>query len=83
MEEVAEAKVSHEKMMSNMPTNYHKMKSGTQLHQVYRDVVRDHWKADYVSLCRFVLNSLLLTFRSNVINSQVRVVTELTTPLTK
>jgi hypothetical protein len=38
-------------MMNNLPHNYHKMKSGTQLHQVYRDVIRDHWMADYASTC--------------------------------
>ncbi len=44
-------KTHMKKMMSNLPHNYHKMKSGTQLHQVYRDVIRDHWRADYVSTC--------------------------------
>jgi hypothetical protein len=44
------------KMMSNLPNNYHKMKSGSQLHQVYRNVVRDHWRADYISLCCSICN---------------------------
>jgi hypothetical protein len=37
------------KVFASLPTDYHKMKSGEQLYQVYNRVVRDQFKVDYVS----------------------------------
>ena len=45
-----EMKTEMKKIFSNLPTTYHKMRSGIQLYNVYDKVVRDHWKEDFVSV---------------------------------
>jgi hypothetical protein len=43
-----EMKSDMQKIFTNLPMTYHKMKSGTQLYQVFNTLIRDHWKNDYV-----------------------------------
>jgi hypothetical protein len=38
------------KIFPGLPANYHKMKSGTQLYDVYDNLIRDHWREAFVSI---------------------------------
>eukprot|EP00970_Alexandrium_tamarense_P017250 scaffold8795_cov137-Alexandrium_tamarense.AAC.1 len=35
------------KIFTCLPATYHKMKSGTQLYEVYDNVIREHWKEQF------------------------------------
>eukprot|EP01082_Thalassiosira_pseudonana_P012851 g11524.t1 g11524 contig57:9464-10532(-) len=37
-------KTEMKKIFTRLPANYHKMKSGTQLYDVYDNLIRDHWR---------------------------------------
>jgi hypothetical protein len=43
-------KTEMKKIFTRLPANYHKMKSGTQLYDVYDNLIRDHWREAFVSL---------------------------------
>ena len=42
-------KTEMKKIFTRLPANYHKMKSGTQLYDVYDNLIRDHWREAFVS----------------------------------
>jgi hypothetical protein len=42
-------KMEMKKIFTSLPATYHKMKSGTQLYEVYDNVIREHWKEQFVS----------------------------------
>ena len=42
-------KTEMKKIFTRLPVTYHKMKSGTQLYEVYDNVIREHWKEQFVS----------------------------------
>ena len=44
-----EIKSDMKKIFTSLPTTYHKMKSGSQLYDVFNTLIRDHWKTEYVS----------------------------------
>eukprot|EP00970_Alexandrium_tamarense_P019394 scaffold13993_cov428-Alexandrium_tamarense.AAC.1 len=37
-------KTEMKKIFTRLPANYHKMKSGTQLYDVYDNLIHDHWR---------------------------------------
>eukprot|EP00970_Alexandrium_tamarense_P001164 scaffold124_cov120-Alexandrium_tamarense.AAC.2 len=40
-------KMEMKKIFTRLPVTYHKMKSGTQLYEVYDNIIRDHWKEQF------------------------------------
>jgi hypothetical protein len=55
-------KTEMKKIFTSLPATYHKMKSGTQLYDVYVNIIRDHWFCTETFQTFTILNTFLLIF---------------------
>eukprot|EP01082_Thalassiosira_pseudonana_P006844 g14931.t1 g14931 contig21:186151-186701(+) len=54
-EKWSKMKTEMKKLFTGLPVTYHKMKSGTQLYEVYDNVIREHWKEQFCAANKSLL----------------------------